>query len=147
ERARSGFSVETAMRFEPHGERSSHTVVHVHDATGQPLATITYGDTALIRRMNTGYRRAQVKNGFPLNLNDGRWGRNADTPTAQANEIGGADESVSTGKNIALVVPYVQDRCNALLLEFATAMSDQAKIALQYALKRGIAVAFQLEDN
>jgi superfamily II DNA/RNA helicase/very-short-patch-repair endonuclease len=147
ERSRSGFSVETAVRFEPHGERSSHTVIHVNDAAGQPLATITYGDTALIRRLNTGYRRSQHKNGFPLNLTDGRWGKNADTPAAQANEIGGADESVSTGKNVALVVPYVQDRCNALLLEFDVPLSDQNKIALQYALKRGIAIAFQLEDN
>lgn len=68
ERARAGFHIETAVRFEPHGERSSHTIVKVKDSEGVALATLTYGDTALIRRLNTGYRRAQAKNGFPLNL-------------------------------------------------------------------------------
>ena len=147
ERHRSGFDIETAVRFEPHGERSSHTVVNVHDTAGTVIATLTYGDTALIRRMNTGYRRQKVKNGFPLNLQDGRWGKNADTPEQQAKDIDAGGESVSTGKTTALVVPYVEDRCNALLVEFAAHLSDEQKIAVQYALKRGIAIAFQLEDN
>ncbi|GAA4372886.1 DEAD/DEAH box helicase [Nocardioides caricicola] len=147
ERHRSGFDIETAVRFEPHGERSSHTVVQVKDNAGAVLATITYGDTALIRRMNTGYRRQKVKNGFPLNLQSGQWGKNADTPEQQAKDIDAGGESVSSGKATALVIPYVEDRCNALLVEFTDHLSDEQKIALQYALKRGIAIAFQLEDN
>ena len=147
ERSRSGFDIETAIRFEPHGERSSHTVVKVTDSAGAVIATLTYGDTALIRRMNIGYRRAKVKNGFPLNLQDGRWGKNSDTPEAQAKEIDAGTESVSSGKSTALVIPYVEDRCNAMLVEFSSALSDEQKIAVQYALKRGIAIAFQLEDN
>lgn len=147
ERQRSGFDIETAVRFEPHGERSSHTVVNVQDASGAKLATLTYGDTALIRRMNIGYRRAKIKNGFPLNLQDGRWGKNADTPESQAKDIDAGTESVSTGKSHSLVIPYVEDRCNALLIEFTNAWSDDHKIAVQYALKRGLAIAFQLEDN
>jgi hypothetical protein len=147
ERHRSGFAIDTAVRFEPHGERSAYTVVQVHDTSGDVIATLTYGDTALIRRMNIGYRRQKVKNGFPLNLQDGRWGKNSDTPEAQAKEIDAGSESASTGKTTALVVPYVEDRCNALLVEFAHHLSDEQKIAVQYALKRGIAIAFQLEDN
>lgn len=147
ERHRSGFDIETAVRFEPHGERSSHTVVQVNDASGALIATLTYGDTALIRRMNTGYRRQKVKNGFPLNLQSGQWGKNADTPEQQAKDIDAGGESVSSGKSTALVIPYVEDRCNALLVEFASHLSDEQKIAVQYALKRGIAIAFQLEDN
>jgi superfamily II DNA/RNA helicase/very-short-patch-repair endonuclease len=145
ERARAGFLLETAVRFEPHGERSSHTIIEVTDAAGERLATLTYGDTALIRRFNTGYRRAKVRNGFPLNLTTGRWGKTADTPAAEAAEL--SDEEVATGKQTSLVVPYVQDRCNALLVEFEQHLDDDVKIALQYALKRGIAIAFQLEDS
>lgn len=147
ERHRSGFDIETAIRFEPHGERSSHTVVKIHDAAGTLVATLTYGDTALIRRMNIGFRRQKVKNGFPLNLQDGRWGKNSDTPEAQAKEIDAGGESVSAGKAVALVVPYVEDRCNAVMVEFSDALSDEQKIAVQYALKRGMAIAFQLEEN
>lgn len=147
ERQRSGFDIETGIRFEPHGERSSHTVIKVNDPSGATVATLTYGDTALIRRMNIGYRRAKVKNGFPLNLQDGRWGKNSDTPEAQAKDIDSGTESVSSGKSHALVIPYVEDRCNALLVEFSESLSDDQKIAVQYALKRGIAIAFQLEDN
>src|SRR5690606_13385105 len=86
-------------------------------------------------------------NGFPLNLQSGQWGKNADTPEQQAKDIDAGGESVSGGKSTALVIPYVEDRCNALLVEFASHLSDEQKIAVQYALKRGIAIAFQLEDN
>ena len=45
------------------------------------LADLSYGDTALIRRMNVGLRRRKNKDeqGYLLDTLDGRWARTADS--------------------------------------------------------------------
>ena len=59
ERQRAGHEITTAIRFEPHGERSSELTSQLRDPDGHVLADLSYGDTALIRRMNVGLRQAQ----------------------------------------------------------------------------------------
>jgi hypothetical protein len=86
------------MRFEPHGERSSQQTSHMHAPDGSELAELTYGDTALIRRMNVGLRRRKNKDfrGYLLNTVTGKWERNnADIP-AGAND--GTPTQPSTGQ-------------------------------------------------
>jgi ATP-dependent helicase YprA (DUF1998 family)/very-short-patch-repair endonuclease len=148
ERSRAGYRVETALRFEPHGEASSHTVVGVTAHDGSPYATLTYGDTARVRRMNLGYRHAQTHNGFDIDLADGRWLRSSQVPSAGDDDLEARAKAAKPSK----VIPFVEDRVNALLIEFAAPLAhgnaaEQAHASVQYALKKGIAVAFQLEDD
>ena len=80
ERQRAGHEIVTSLRFEPHGERSSQQTSHLRAASGRQLAELTYGDTALIRRMNVGLRRRKNKDeqGYLLDTVEGRWARAAD---------------------------------------------------------------------
>lgn len=148
ERSRAGYLIQTALRFEPHGDASSHTVVGVTAHDGSPYATITYGDTARVRRMNLGYRHAQTHNGFDIDLADGRWLRSSQVPSP-----GDDDLENRAAARPSKVIPYVEDRVNALLMEFAAPLApgdtaaEHAHASVQYALKKGIAVAFQLEDD
>jgi len=152
ERQRAGHEITTSLRFEPHGERSSQQTSHLRDDAGQVLAALTYGDTALIRRMNVGLRRRKNKNelGYLLDTVDGRWSRAADAnatvgdgdaTTPPADDIPGADARVQR------VVPYVEDHRNALLIRLDAHTNVEQRMAVMYALKRGIEAVFQLEDN
>lgn len=153
ERQRAGHEIVTSLRFEPHGERSSQQTSHLVSASGQELVELTYGDTALIRRMNVGLRRRKNKNelGYLLDTVDGRWARakdqadpgagDGDSATPPADDIPAADA------RIRRVVPYVEDHRNALLMRLPAASSPEQRMAVMYALKRGIEAVFQLEDN
>ena len=82
ERQRAGHEIVTAIRFEPYGERSSELTSELKDPDGHLLAELTYGDTALIRRMNVGLRRRKNKDeqGYLLDTVDGRWARDRRSP-------------------------------------------------------------------
>lgn len=137
ERQRAGHEILTAIRFEPYGERSSKQTSQFLDATGDELAVMHYGDTALIRRMNIGFRRRKDKDelGYLLDTVDGRWARNADVNAVEGFE------------RVHPVVPYVEDHRNALLIKFAPDIPAEQRMAAMYALKRAIEAVFQLESN
>jgi hypothetical protein len=137
ERQRAGHEILTAIRFEPYGDRSARQTSRVLDADGLELAVLHYGDTALIRRMNIGFRRRKDKDdhGYLLDTVDGRWARNADV-----NATEGFDR-------VTKVVPYVEDHRNALLIEFVRAIPVEQRMAAMYALKRATEAVFQLESN
>jgi hypothetical protein len=151
ERQRAGHEIVTSLRFEPHGERSSQQTSHLRSASGRQLAELTYGDTALIRRMNVGLRRRKNKNelGYLLDTVEGRWARGADqdiagdgdATTPPDTEIPAADTRVQR------VVPYVEDHRNALLIQLSDDTAVEQRMALMYALKRGIEAVFELEDS
>lgn len=138
ERQRAGHEITTAIRFEPHGERSSKLTSTLVDADGRTLAELNYGDTALIRRMNVGLRRRKDKaeHGYLLDTVEGKWARAVDQNTA----------SDSDGR-IQRVVPYVQDHRNALLIKLAARVPVEQRMAAMYALKRAVEAEFQLESN
>src|SRR5207237_5165825 len=69
---------------------------------------------------------------------NGYWARN------EANEL---DPEDPMSPSVATVIPYVEDRKNALLFEF-TEPQDKATLAsCQAALKRAIGAVYELEDN
>ena len=153
ERQRAGHEIVTALRFEPHGERSSQQTSHLRAATGRQLAELTYGDTALIRRMNVGLRRRKNKNelGYLLDTVEGRWVRGADQDAAGAGDGDPAtppDSDVpSANTRVQRVVPYVEDHRNALLIRLSDDTTVEQRMAVMYALKRGIEAVFELEDS
>ena len=144
ERQRAGHEITTAIRFEPYGERSSELNSELKDPDGHLLAELSYGDTALIRRMNVGLRRRKNKDeqGYLLDTLDGRWARTADLPAADALPVvEGPDERIQR------VVPYVEDHRNALLIKLAPHIPTEQRMAAMYALKRAVEAEFQLESN
>lgn len=151
ERQRAGHEIVTTMRFEPHGERSSQQTSHVYAEDGTVLAELTYGDTALIRRMNVGLRRRKNKDvrGYLLNTVTGRWERSNAEQQPGANDGSAAEASTeqSESDKHPRVVPYVEDHRNALLLRLPSLLEPEQRMAVLYALKRGVEAVFQLESN
>jgi very-short-patch-repair endonuclease len=138
ERQRAGHEIVTAVRFVPHGERSGELTSTI-TVDGDELGTMTYGDTALIRRMNVGLRRRKDKDtkGHLLDTLEGRWARETDLDKDTQGEI----------LRIQRVVPYVEDHRNALLLHLDPSIPPEQRMAAMYALKRAIEAVFQLESN
>ncbi|MGV9613198.1 DEAD/DEAH box helicase [Nocardia xishanensis] len=139
ERQRAGHEIVTTLRFVPHGERAGQQTSTVM-VDGSAVGSITYGDTALIRRMNVGLRRRKDKDvkGHLLDTLEGRWAREADL------DMNTHGDPVP---RIRRVVPYVEDHRNALLLHLDPSIPNEVRMAAMYALKRAIEAVFQLESN
>jgi superfamily II DNA/RNA helicase len=139
ERMRQGYDIRTGIRFtQRHGRPDYRTARVVLE--DEPFATLTFGDSSEIWRVNLGWRR-QTKaghRGFVLDVQNGYWARN------EANEL---DPEDPMSPNRATVIPFVDDRKNALLLEFEDAPDRGTMASLQAALKRAIGAVFELEDN
>ncbi|VVJ19635.1 Helicase [Amycolatopsis camponoti] len=144
ERQRAGHEITTAIRFEPYGERTSELKGTLTDRNGGLLANLSYGDTALIRRMNVGLRRRKNKTdqGYLLDTLDGKWARTADVSAADGSALPQGPDG-----RIQRVVPYVEDHRNALLFKLAPHIAREQRIAAMYALKRAVEAKFQLESS
>ena len=112
-------------------------------STAHVLADLTYGDTALIRRMNVGLRRRKDKHikGYLLDTLEGRWAREADVAQTA---MGLRPTSPDSGRGRALRRGPPQRHDDRAGLAHIT--GDQ-RMALMYALKRAIEAVFQLESN
>ncbi|MDP7724188.1 DEAD/DEAH box helicase [Mycobacterium sp. TY814] len=138
ERQRAGHEIVTTIRFVPHGVRAGQLTSTITD--GQVgLGTMTYGDTALIRRMNVGLRRRKNKDvrGYVLDTVEGRWGKEEDL----AKNVHGE------APRYQRVIPHVEDHRNALLLQLDPSIPADQRMAAMYALKRGIEAVYQLEGS
>jgi hypothetical protein len=111
------------------------------------VATLRYGHSATIWRINMGWRRRKPtdKPGFALDLERGYWAkRQGDTDDE-------AEQDPMSGK-VRTVVPYVDDTRNALVIDPLGLPADEFErtrlmASLQAALKTAIQVTFQLEDS
>jgi superfamily II DNA/RNA helicase len=156
ERRRAGFDVETSYRFHDHGERRGRLDARAVDKDGEPLAILSYGDSATVRKTNLGNRRRKANElGFWLDTVNGRWLPAKDNKRPEAfagteltdEETGLADGEHEDVVRRMRVIPYVEDRRNILMLQLAEPVSPETAISLQYALERGIEAVFQLEDS
>jgi len=138
ERQRAGHEIVTSIRFVPHGVRAGQLTSSI-SAGRQELGAMTYGDTALIRRMNVGLRRRKDKDvrGYVLDTMEGRWCSEADL----AKNVHGE------APRYQRVIPYVEDHRNALLLHLSPSIGTEQRMAATYALKRGIEAVYQLESS
>ena len=156
ERQRQGFDLKTAIQF---GETPQGPDYARGDLTvdgDDPDASLTYAPSARLWRINLGWRRRRDKHtyGFWLDMTRGVWSRKEDPNS----ETGAESPEVSNG-DLQRVIPYVDDHQNALLLTLGRNGRNRLKgeehrvpgaghyLSLGYALKRGICIAFQLEDN
>lgn len=140
ERQRVGYDLKTTFRFtDQDGELDARTA-EIKDGE-QPLGTMTYGDAARIWRINLGWlrREDQSQRGFVLDVERGYWETNK---TAEQN-----DPSDPMSKRLDRVVPFVEDRRNALVFRFEEQHDLATMASIQAGLKQAIQQLYQLEPS
>ncbi len=138
ERLRVGYEIRTGVRFaEENGRPRARTARAVVE--DERLATLTYSGAATLWRINLGWARGSNRNrfGFLLDTERGIWQRREDEEATD-------DENAKATER---VVPFVEDRRNALLFEPAQPLSTETMASLAAALKKAIQVVFQLEEQ
>ncbi|MEU7628630.1 protein kinase [Nocardia sp. NPDC049220] len=149
ERRRAGFRLLTSYRFHDHGVRKGRRDAIVTGAH-EEFAHLAYGDSATVRITNVGRRHAKDDDplGFWLDPADGTWMTVSDADDAVDHTSEGSlvDADGNDRRRKMLVLPYVEDRRNILVLTLGEAISREQALTLMYALERGIEAAFELED-
>jgi superfamily II DNA/RNA helicase len=141
ERQRQGFELQTTFEWATRDHALDVRKGAALDAGGE-IARLAYGPGATITRLNKGLRRRKDRTqlGFMMDPVSGYWAKN--------NEDEADDGSDPTASPRQWIVPSVQDRKNALLLQPSDAELSQAALTtVQHALLRGIEAVFQLEEG
>lgn len=140
ERQRQGFELQTIFEWALRDQE-----IDVREATAlygeNQVARISYGAGATITRVNKGLRRRADKKvlGFLIDPVSGYWAKNAEEDEETADP---------TASPRQWIVPSVQDRKNALLLQPVGEHFSQITLAtVQHALLRGLEAVFQLEEG
>ncbi len=140
ERQRQGFELQTTFEWATRDHALDVRRGVALDAEGD-IARLAYGPGATITRLNKGLRRRKNRTqlGFMMDPVSGYWAKNEDE----------SDEaSDPTASPRQWIVPSVQDRKNALLLQPSdTELSQATLTTVQHALLRGIEAVFQLEEG
>lgn len=142
DRQRQGFELQTT--FEWKGRDGGLDVLRgeTSDDDGA-IVRLAYGPGATITRLNKGLRRRANRKelGFRIDPVSGYWAKNVDEDEGE----GGSDPTATPRQ---WIVPSVQDRKNALLLQPVEGELAEGTLAtVQHALLRGIEAAFQLEEG
>lgn len=143
ERLKLGFEVISGVRFAERDNNLSFTTGTVITEDGTELFRLYYGSSATIWRINLGWRRRNRRepDGFMIDVETGRWQSNRQAMEAEA--AAEEDAALSCPER---VIPYVEDRRNALLIEPLNHTDIKGMASLQAAFKQGIQIEFQLED-
>jgi ATP-dependent helicase YprA (DUF1998 family)/very-short-patch-repair endonuclease len=139
ERVRLGFEIRTGIRF---ARRDGETTRLAHiGSEGTTWGKLTYGGAATLWRINVGWTRRKNPNqlGFIIDTERGYWARNEQAAIEDPSDPMSASEQ--------RVIPYVEDRRNALLLEPARPLDTDVTASLAAALKNAIQVVYDLEDS
>lgn len=140
ERQRQGFELQTTFEWGIRDHQIDARRAEVTDTDG-PVVRLQYGPGATITRLNKGLRRRanRTQFGFKIDPVSGYWARNIDEDTEPTDPMASPRQ---------WIVPSVQDRKNALLLQPTTPELSQTTLAtVQHALLRGIEAVFQLEEG
>lgn len=141
ERSRQGYELQTAIRFAETDQGLGIQTAQVRDGDAN-LAVLEYGHASSIWRINRGWKRRKraTELGFVLDIERGYWAKDA-----QAGDPDEPDDPISPKTD--RVVPFVEDRKNALIIKLTPPAEPAAMASLQAALKHAIQVQFQLEDG
>lgn len=149
ERMRRGYEMKTALRFAETVDGLACTRATVADEGGV-IAHLTYAPTATLWRLNLGWNRRKDRGlyGFLLDMAMGRWSpREQEAAVSAADEGGAPSASAEDERGMTRVVPFVEDRRNALVVHLLEGGNPVLLTSLQYALKRGIEARFLIEDR
>jgi ATP-dependent helicase YprA (DUF1998 family) len=138
ERQRQGFEIRTAIHFGAHEGQPTAQKATVTRAD-ESIADLTFAPATTIWRINVGWRRRANRErlGFILDTERGYWATN------QA-ELDDSEEAMS--KSQELVVPFVEDTRNVLLLTPRPIPTANVMASLAAALKAAVQAEYQLED-
>lgn len=140
ERQRQGFELQTTFEWAVRDRVLDVRRGAAIDEAGE-VARLAYGPGATITRLNKGLRRRRNRTqlGFLIDPVSGYWAKNEDKNQEVNDRLASPRQ---------WIVPSVQDRKNALLLQpTAPDMSQSALTTVQHALLRGIEEVFQLEEG
>lgn len=140
ERQRQGYELQTTFEWAVRDHAIDVRRGVAADADGE-IIRLAYGPGATITRLNKGLRRRANRTQFGFNIDpvSGYWAKNEDE---------GDEAADPTASPRQWIVPSVQDRKNALLLQPTGQQWTQSTLAtLQHALLRGIEAVFQLEEG
>lgn len=140
ERQRQAFELQTTFQWARRNGKTDARTVLTRDKEGDILY-LRYSAGATITRINKGLRRRKDANVFGFNLNprSGYWQKEDDGSSTEPPN----PDTVPPQR----IVPFVEDQKNALLLQPIGEWTDTTLATVQYALKRGIETAFQLEES
>jgi ATP-dependent helicase YprA (DUF1998 family) len=140
ERLRQGFEIRSGVRFAEHGGQPSRRQARAV-ADGSEVVELTYGPAATLWRVNVGWARRAERDrlGFVLDTERGYWAK------SEQEVLDDPDDPMSASKE--RVIPYVEDRRNALLVRPSQQLDDATMASLTAALKHAIQVEYQLEDG
>jgi very-short-patch-repair endonuclease len=139
ERQHRGYEIWTSVRFATHAGMEAAEKASV-TSRDQPLLELTYGPSATIWRVNVGWRRRarQERLGFVLDTERGYW---------QKDETDPDDPEDAMSHSRELVIPYVEDTRNVMLLSPSRSLTQAEMASFGAALKVAIQAEFQLEDS
>jgi len=138
ERLRMGYDVHTVVRFAERYGQPSYRTGDVK-LEGKTVATIEYGQSADLWRINLGWRRRSEtsQDGFNLDIERGYWSKRDDEQ----------DDDNPESARIKRVVPYVRDTKNCLILRPKEKLEPHVMASLQAALKSALQLRYDLEDR
>ncbi|HUX87998.1 MAG TPA: DUF1998 domain-containing protein, partial [Chloroflexota bacterium] len=145
ERLRLGYDVRTTYRFGTRDDGSKVIREIAFDLDGKTIAHGVYGPATTIWRVNQGWNRRKSDSppGFVLDMEKGIWSKSDLEPSEATEDADPLERPAATQR----VIPYVEDRKNAFVLELSERLEGAALLSLQYALKRGIEARYQLESS
>lgn len=145
ERLRLGYEIVSYYRFAEGPQGPLIREAEVVGEDGNVLIRATYGPTTTLWRVNLGWTGRKEKElfGFLLDTEKGYWAKSDREPNPSHAEPDEIERAARTMR----VVPFVEDRRNALLVTPVGNYDDTVLATLQYALKRGIEARYQLEDS
>jgi very-short-patch-repair endonuclease len=161
ERQRLGYEIRTGFTFAKRkGGQIDATRGHATSSEGTRLLTLTYAPTATLTQLNLGWTRRKDHDvhGFHLDLSNGRW---VGKPEEEIDEDTGAakasDDPTSASNTVHLVVPFVEDSRNLLLVQPSHAIigdiahDDERRASwlasFEAAFAAAVREAYQLEDS
>jgi hypothetical protein len=140
ERQRQGYELQTTFEWAVRDHALDVRRGAAVEGDGE-IARLAYGPGATITRLNNGLRRRKNRTQLGLKMDpvSGYWAKNEDE----------SEEATDpTASPRQWIVPSVQDRKNALLLQPNDPELEQpALTTVQHALLRGIEAVFQLEEG
>lgn len=144
ERQRHGYDILTTFSF---GEGNTKPLKAELYCEEKLIARLSYSSAATIMRINLGEKRRKDKwtYGFHLDTTTGRWCK-SDSSGNNEDDDENDEHSIATPQS-QRITPYVEDSKNSLIVQMEAGLNKAEIITLMYALKRGMELVFQVEDN
>ena len=150
ERQRQGYELQTMFRCIPDSAGNIQQARSEIRATGRTeetsvIAELVYAPSALLWRINRGWKRRKIKSvlGFFINPVSGYWSKDE----AADSDEQGEDTDAKSKVPPQLIVPFVEDCRNILILAPRKVPSKEAMATVQSSLKRSIEQLYQIEES